>query len=96
MRAFLIISFLLTGLWSMNASAGEIYSCGAPREYNLPTETEGFCDFHQRRIAYREQALKLKEQLRERQESFAAPRLETLRLYNEELDALNEQRGSEE
>jgi len=94
MRYFFLLPALLIIFTSPEAVSGELVACGVPESYDLPTETENYCNFHQRRFAYREEAMKLKEQLKERQENFAAPRRQAREQYEENWEALNQQRSS--
>ncbi|MBX2834414.1 MAG: hypothetical protein KTR28_05540 [Micavibrio sp.] len=71
-----------------------IYSAGEPESYNLPTqEVFGFPDIYQRQLNYRDHAIKLREQIKERQENFQAPALEARTKYEQDLKNLNNIRG---
>ncbi len=88
-----LVAFFIT---PTSAISGELRACGVPDHVEIPTETEGYCDIHQRRFAYREKAIKLKEQMQARAENFAAPRRQALEQYEKDVQALNEIRTSEE
>lgn len=101
MRALVFLtSVFIVSTFSGTAIAGEPYECGVPEitgesiHARMPTETGGRCDIHDRRFAYREEAIKLRELMQERQENYAEPRSIIHENYNEKLKALNEQRGS--
>lgn len=100
MRLFLILSLFIITPFAQKAEAGEPYACGAPlitdedADARMPTETGGRCDIHDRRFAYREQALKMQELLKERQENYAAPRRQIEEQYREKLEALNRERSA--
>lgn len=83
-----------------HASAEEPVFCGLPTAADLDMKPVGnsedgnFCDIHSRRIAYRNEAVKLKDQMQQRAERFAAPRQAAYQNYLEDLEALNEERGT--
>ncbi len=101
MRIFLLLSVFIIVPFLSQAQAGEPYTCGVPIitgediDARMPTETGGRCDFHVRRFAYREEALKLQELIKQRQHNYAAPRSKIEAQYREQLKALNAQRGDE-
>lgn len=91
-----VLAFIILTLPSA-ATAGEVVACGIPQSADDPeiyvsTETADFCDYYQRQLAYREENLKLKQQLKARQESFAAPRRAAIKQYEADLKALNQSR----
>ncbi|MCB9983825.1 MAG: hypothetical protein H6861_09180 [Rhodospirillales bacterium] len=96
MRFIISVFFvIILSFASTPAQAGDVYACGVPDSVNVPSETEGFCDIHQRRFAYREEYLKMREQMQVRAENFAAPRREALEQYKKDLQVLDEIRTSE-
>lgn len=96
-RKYALLLLALTAIAPGAASAQQAASCGAPEPANLPTEPSGgpYCDFFQRQFAYREQSLKHREQLKQRQEAFAAQRNVVIERYRQDLEALNKIRGEE-
>lgn len=99
MRILVVLSLLIVIPFFSTAQAGEPYACGVPVktgdiDARMPTETGGRCDIHDRRFAYREEALKLQDLMRERQKNYAAPRSQIEQQYRERLEALNQERGS--
>ena len=100
MRILIFLSLLAVIPFFNAAQAGEPYECGVPLitdedvDAKMPTETGGRCDIHDRRFAYREEALKMKALLNERQRNYAAPRTQIEKQYKERLEALNQERGS--
>ena len=102
MRLFILLtSVLVISALPNTAHAGEPYECGVPEitgesvHARMPTETGGRCDIHDRRFAYREEAIKLRELMKERQENYAEPRSIIHENYSKKLKALNEERGSD-
>ncbi len=99
MRTLFILSLLVV-IPLLPAHAGEPYECGVPLvtgedpDARMPEETGGRCDIHDRRFTYREEALKMKELIKKRQENYAAPKRQIKAQYEERLEALNAQRGS--
>ncbi len=96
MRTILISSFFVLALTISGAHAQESTFCGIPDPAALNTEAEPHCDIYQRQLAYREEALKMDSLMKQRQENFAAPRREALKRYQEDMDALNAERSSEQ
>ena len=53
MRLILSLSLIILSVFALNpAQAGEIYQCGEPEAYELPTETIGVCDMYSRQLEY--------------------------------------------
>ncbi|MEM7650748.1 MAG: hypothetical protein AAF204_01540 [Pseudomonadota bacterium] len=96
MRLILSLAFIAITFPSAFAQAQESEFCGVPDPAAMDTEALGHCDIYQRQLAYREEALKLQELMKERQENFAAPRREAIKRYEEDMKALNEERSSED
>lgn len=96
MRHIVFALFVLTlCIAARSGFAGELRACGVPESVTLSTEAASYCDIYQRRLVYREEAIKLKEQMRARAENFAAPRREALERYEKDVAALNERRSSQ-
>ncbi|MCB1720680.1 MAG: hypothetical protein H6860_06205 [Rhodospirillales bacterium] len=82
--------------------AGELLPGGTPEktgvspDATISPDAADMRDIHQRRLDYREEDIKLKEQMLTRAENFAAPRRESLKHYEEKITALNETRTSVE
>ena len=95
MRTFIISSLFIVILGVSPASAQESEFCGVPDEAALDTEAGTHCDIYQRQLAYREEAIKMDALMKERQENFAAPRREALKRYEADIEALNNERSSD-
>lgn len=95
MRFILLLTAILM-LLPASGQAGEILACGVPVSVRIETDP-GFtyCDIYQRQLAYYDEAKALDRQMKERQINFAAPRIETLKRYQEGLKALNARREAE-
>ena len=82
--------------------AGELLPGGTPEktgvspDATISPDAADMRDIHQRRLDYREEEIKLKQQMHVRAENFATPRRESLKRYEEGLAALNETRTSVE
>lgn len=95
-KALFIVSFIFMTLPLTSVKAAEIVQCGVPTTVTIETENnEKYCDIHQRRLAYREESLKLKEQMHERAKNYAAPKTQALKQYAQDIEALNAIRGPE-
>ena len=97
MRTILFSTLLLLalGIYGSNTHAGEPEFCGTPKDVNISTEATPFCDIHNRRLAYRKEAIKLKEQMNERARNFAEPRKVAYERYLENVQKLNDERASD-
>jgi len=74
-----------------SADAGEIIECGAPSTYDLElTSPVDACDIYSRQLAYRDEAIKLREQLHQRTESFAKPVRVLKKQYEKDLQDLHD------
>lgn len=93
MRYFLLAALIIV-FQPLGAQAGEVVGCGVPNSVVMSTETADYCDFHQRRFAYHEEALKHKALLQERRENFIAPQIEARKRYEADLEAFNAGRSS--
>lgn len=98
-RFFLILNLFALALFLAGTSAvqaGEPVACGVPAEADMDTEPRDadYCNIHERRFAYREQAIKLKQQIQERAENYHAPKRAAHEQYIKDLKALNERRGT--
>ena len=91
--AFVFISLFV--LFASPVQAGEVYQCGVPETFEVSMEVEGFCDYYERRFAYREESIVFQAQLKERAEKYAAVRRGVHEKYAADLEALNERRGSD-
>ena len=89
MRYLLLLPLVLG--FSMPSIAQDTYNCGIPVEENISPDALPYCDMHQRRLAYREEAIKLEKQMKERAENFAAPRRAALEQYQRDIEALNQE-----
>ncbi len=94
MRLFIFFSLLI--LFTTPAMAGEVVSCGAPVDSDMETAvTENYCDIHQRRIDYYKSDKEFKSLLEARQESYNAPRQQSIDNYRASVEALNAERSSQ-
>ena len=92
-----IIVAIVAMIWGItmvkiqNAEASELLSCSEATTYDLNTESPvPLCDIQARQLAYREEAIKFREQIAQRGENFAAPSREAHKAYKEQLEALHE------
>lgn len=85
-----LVFFCLPGL----ASAGEVVVCGVPEAAEMDTAGKDYCNLYQRRFAYREEAMKLRQKIHERRENYHAPQSSAVRAYEADLEALNAERGA--
>lgn len=92
----LLISLLLIGTSTIVHAQDTSEFCGLPEPAELNTAAQPHCDIYQRQFAYREEALKLRELMEERQENYARPRREAIERYEKDLEELNKQRSSED
>ena len=75
------------------AANGDVQACGDTYKAKLDTDPENhFCDIYSRQFAYREEALKFKKMLKERQDNFDAPAAQARKTYQANMDALNASR----
>lgn len=75
----------------MQESESLIVHCGEPVESSVKTEASiPVCDIYTRQLAYRENILAFRDQLRERQANFAAPSLEARRNYDKMIEELHD------
>lgn len=95
MRTFLTFILFLVFMTPAAAFAGEPVFCGTPETPKMSTDGGNFCDIHARRLAYRDEAVALKEKMQERARNFAAPRQAAYEQYLKDLEALDERRSSE-
>jgi hypothetical protein len=86
-----LLIYAVTMIRITSAEAAEIYECGAPTTYELETESNAdLCDVYSRQIAYRDEAIKFRKQIRQRAESFIIPTVEARKNYLENLQKLHD------
>lgn len=86
-----VLIWAITVIKIKAAEAGEIVQCGEATTYDLPTESPvNACDIYTRQLAYRDEAIKLRGQIHERSQNFAAPSRALKKQYDEDLNALHE------
>lgn len=72
-----------------NAAEGKIVTCGTPAPADLETDPGiDVCDIYTRQLAYKAERDAFHEQMKERQENFAAPSIEAYQNYRESLDKM--------
>ncbi len=77
--------------FSNDAHAGAVRSCGVPSSYDLNTHSPvGVCDIYTRQLMYRDEAIKLRQQILNRAVSFQKPRAALYAQYKENLQALHD------
>ena len=75
----------------------ELLVCGAPAETEVETEvTSSYCNIFENQLAYKEVRDALHEQMKQRQESFAAPSLRAQEEYQNKLKQIHENTHSDD
>ncbi len=83
----IVLVFAFTLLMAVPALAGEPVACGVTDPASLNTDIPDYCNFHDRRFAYRDEDKKFKSLIDERRANFNAPRAEALKAYKGNLEA---------
>lgn len=97
MRWFLTFSMvILVVLGFRPVMAGEIEHAGMPVPTKLSTETPNYSDIYTRQLAYRIEANELRRRIYERQDNFQVPAIAARVQYEENMDALNKIRGTQD
>lgn len=76
--------------------AGEPVACGVPDPAVLDTEIPDYCNFHDRRFAYRDEDKKFKNLIEERRKNYNAPREQALKAYKADLEKRYNEIGRKE
>jgi hypothetical protein len=85
----LLFLALLLSIVPLSVQAGEVVACGVPNAVDMLTEvTADYCDIHQRRFAYRVEALAHKQQIEDRAANYVAPQIEALKRYEADFEGL--------
>ena len=88
--AAVALFWAVTMLKIQKAEAAEIVSCGPATSAEVDTESNyDYCDAHTRQLAYREESLAMRQQIKDRAESFAAPSRATKEIYKKNLEDLH-------
>jgi len=86
-----VLIWAITVLKIQKAEAAEILHCGAPSTYELETESNvDACDIYTRQLEYRDEAIKLREQIKKRSKHYAEPSIALRNQYRENLQALHD------
>lgn len=86
-----VLIWAITVIKIKGAEASEIVQCGQATTYDLPTESPvNACDIYTRQLAYRDEAIKLREQIHERSANFARPLRALKQQYQKDLEALHD------
>lgn len=92
-----IIAFICVLIWAVTlikidrANAADIMSCGQPSTYDLNTSSPvPACDIYTRQLQYRDEAIKLRNQIQARAVNYARPSAILHRQYKENLQALHD------
>lgn len=87
---FCALIWAITMVKMANAAENKVVHCGVPDGFDVTTNPGfEFCDIYSRQLAYREERLKLRKQLEQRQTNFVDPQLEAYKNYKKELEALH-------
>ncbi len=86
-----VLIWAITVVKIKSADAAEIVECGAATTYEIETQSPvNACDIYTRQLAYRDEALKLREQIKERSTNFAKPIRTLKKQYDKDLEALHD------
>lgn len=89
MRLVILALIILTASAGVARAAGNVVDAGPASTYDLDTENvPDFPDIYTRQLAYGEESKKLREQLKERQRNFIAPRSEAYKNYQNNRTAM--------
>lgn len=91
-QIFLLAAFIVLGTsFPAAAQHAGVVHCGSPEDSIIETDPGfEFCDVYQTQLEYRESWQKLRADLLERQENYAAPRRAAYEQYRKDLEALHE------
>lgn len=91
LRFVFVMSLLFASVVALPAFAAEITSCGTASSYNLPTTSPvPACDIYTRQLQYRDEAIKLRQQIQARAVEYSRPSAILHKQYKANLQALHD------
>lgn len=89
--AICVLIWGITVVKIKSADAAEIMQCGTATTYELETTSSvNACDMYTRQLEYRDEAIKLRQQIHKRANNFAKPARDLKNQYNKDLQALHD------
>ena len=96
----LLLTAMSSQAWAQNSTEPPanrigLFSAGDPNYPDMPTLTEGFPDIYARQIAYRKEAMALRDAILARQEDFNAPARQARAAHKSAMESLNASRSAD-